>query len=962
MFSQPRRAALLAYLALRARHGPERRDTLLGVFWPESDTDHARGALRSALHFLRVALGSDVIRSRGGEEVQLDLEVLSCDAVEFEQLCDAGDPAAALRLYGGDLLKGFFISEAPEFELWLDGERSRLRRRASDAARTLAAEAEARGEAGLAILRLRHLLELAPTDEGAIRHLMQLLAAADNRGEALHVYLELQSHLEDEFGIQPADETRALAEALRAGAAGPRDPATGAATPVVHPEQELQRPGHATDEPTRLADRGAAAHAAAPAPATRGRWIRRPVVVLASLAAALVLVAAAILLGPATADAPDPDVVAVLPFEYRGAAEHAYLAEGLADLLAANLNGAGELSAVDPRALLARARPGPHRMETRAARREAAAHGAGLVVLGTVTEAAGQLHIAASLYGPGGRATPVAVEGPADDVLVLVDRLSLRLLQTRGTTGLVQATLRTTHSVEALKAFLSGEAALRKADAHAAIDHYRRATELDSTFALAHYRLSSAAYRQGVARIPATAGDAALRHAGRLAREDSLLVAAWHHHISGSALEALRLYEEALVLRPSHVEAAFQLGELLFHWGPSIGIPAAEAEEPFRRVLAVEPNDIQAALHLTRLAARGGRPREVDSLVAGMTRADAGGTWEVELDALRAFLSTSGSWQDRTIVQAGQVPNRDREILEHMAAFSYNLAAVERLTRNRLNIQRTPAERVRLRLFLAHVQLARGRYRDAAHGMASDSAVPPARRLEYRAMMATLPFLPLPAAAIDAMRNEIAAQPDPAPHIEGSPFAGRGIEYPHLLWPGIHRPRRLYLLGALHVRLGDYDAANAVADSLIAGDDLDGRLARQYQRLTRARAAADDGRPAAALHVLGPVQPPPARTFESLVDHDRPYERWLRAELLRESGRITEALRWYGTFPDAIARDLPYVAPSHLRRAEIHDSAGDRLQAAFHYQRFVDLWADADPELQPAVTLARDRLREIQPR
>jgi DNA-binding SARP family transcriptional activator/TolB-like protein len=960
VFSQPRRAALLAYLALRARHGPERRDTLLGVFWPESDTDHARGALRSALHFLRVALGPDVIQSRGSEEIQLDLEVLSCDAVEFEQLCDAGDPAAALRLYGGDLLKGFFISEAPEFELWLDRERSRLRRRASDAARTLAAEAEADGESGLAILRLRHLLELAPTDEGAIRHLMQLLAAADNRGEALHVYFELQSHLEGEFGIQPAEETRALAETLRAGAAGSRAPVTGAATSAVHPEHEWPRSVQAPDEAT--ADPEPAAYTTASVPAAGGRWRRRRVVVLVSLAAVLVLVAAAILLGPATADAPDPDVVAVLPFEYRGAAEHSYLAEGLADLLAANLNGAGELRAVDPRALLARARPGPHPMEARVARREAATHGAGLVVLGTVTEAAGRLRIAASLFGPGGRATPVAVEGPADDVLVLVDRLSLRLLQARGTTGLVQATLRTTHSVEALKAFLSGEAALRKADTHAAIDHYRRATELDSTFALAHYRLSSAAYRQGVARIPATAGDAALRHAGRLAREDSLLVAAWHHHFSGYALEAFRLYEEALVLRPSHVEAAFQLGELLFHWGPSIGIPAAEAEEPFRRVLAVEPNHIQAALHLTRLAARGGRPREVDSLVAGMTRADAGGTWEVELDALRAFLSASGSWQDRTIVQAGQVPNRDREILEHMAAFSYNLAAVERVTRNRLNVQRTPAEQVRLRLFLAHVQLARGRYRDAAHGMASDSAVPPARRLEYRAMMATLPFLALPAAAIDAVRNEIAAQPDPAPHIEGSPFAGRGIEYPHLLWPGIHRARRLYLLGALHVRLGDYDAANAVADSLIAGDDLDGRLARQYQRLTRARAAAADGRPAAALNALGPVQPPPARTFESLVDHDRPYERWLRAELLRESGRISEALRWYGTFPDAIARDLPYVAPSHLRRAEIHDSAGDRLQAAFHYQRFVDLWADADPELQPAVTLARDRLREIQPR
>lgn len=110
-----------------------------------------------------------------------------------------------------------------------------------------------------------------------------------------------------------------------------------------------------------------------------------------------------------------------------------------------------------------------------------------------------------------------------------------------------------------------------------------------------------------------------------------------------------------------------------------------------------------------------------------------------------------------------------------------------------------------------------------------------------------------------------------------------------------------------------------------------------------------------ALRAIGQPQPPPGRTYESLVTHGRPYERWLRAELLAETGRGAEALRWYGTFPDPIARDLPYLAPSHLRRARIHDAAGEAEEAAWHYRRFVELWADADPELQPEVERALAR-------
>ncbi|HEV8355257.1 MAG TPA: hypothetical protein VGQ17_00650, partial [Gemmatimonadales bacterium] len=113
---QPKRFALLAWLALAAPGRFVRRDTLLGLFWPELDEEHARGALRRSLYFLRRALGGrdEVLIGRGEEEVGVAAELLWCDAVAFREAVKAGDPAGALALYQGDLLEGFYVAGAPE--------------------------------------------------------------------------------------------------------------------------------------------------------------------------------------------------------------------------------------------------------------------------------------------------------------------------------------------------------------------------------------------------------------------------------------------------------------------------------------------------------------------------------------------------------------------------------------------------------------------------------------------------------------------------------------------------------------------------------------------------------------------------------------------------------------------------------------------------------------------------------
>ena len=86
------------------------------------------------MHFLRGELGPGVVVSRGDEEVGVERGRCWCDAVAFLDAVNAGRAEEALGLYQGDFLAGFHVSDAPEFERWLDGERARLRDLATRAA------------------------------------------------------------------------------------------------------------------------------------------------------------------------------------------------------------------------------------------------------------------------------------------------------------------------------------------------------------------------------------------------------------------------------------------------------------------------------------------------------------------------------------------------------------------------------------------------------------------------------------------------------------------------------------------------------------------------------------------------------------------------------------------------------------------------------------------------------------
>jgi tRNA A-37 threonylcarbamoyl transferase component Bud32/tetratricopeptide (TPR) repeat protein len=56
------------------------------------------------------------------------------------------------------------------------------------------------------------------------------------------------------------------------------------------------------------------------------------------------------------------------------------------------------------------------------------------------------------------------------------------------------------------------------------------------------------------------------------------------------------------------------------------------------------------------------------------------------------------------------------------------------------------------------------------------------------------------------------------------------------------------------------------------------------------------------------------------------------------------------------------LARAHRRLGELHDAKGDLTRARRHYEMFVELWKNADPELQPKVAAVRARLAALQKR
>lgn len=612
-----KRAALLAYLAAALPKGSHRRDTLFALFWPESDIAHARAALNQAVYVLRTALGEDAVLSRGDGDVALNGDAVWCDVTAFEAALDAGRPGEAMALYRGDLLAGFFVTGAPEFERWLDRERARLRERASQGAWALAEERAAAGDAVEAGRWARRAAELAPADEAVARRLMTFLTGLGDRAAAIRAYEEFASTLAGQYELEPSAKTRALADAIRKPDAWSADAIVAA---TVLPGEEPNRP------------------------------VPRTAVGRRRVAVALVLLVSGLLGGwfllrPLLGTSSTRRIV-VLPFTNLGPTEDEYFADGITEEIAARL------AAIDRLRVIGRTSTNRYKRTEKTIPEIGRELGVDYVLEGSV-------RWEKSPRGPARvRVTPQLVstkdgmhlwarvyDEPLDELFRVQSDIAQKVVQALDVTLLeperraVEAV--PTNNIQAYDYYLRGIEYWRRGREdrlfRSATRMFERAVELDSNFALAHAMLSLAhtrMYQQYFDRSQA-----------RLAR-------------------AKLAVDKAFALEPDLPEAHQSLG--MYYWASENNYDRALRELAITE--ASRPNDPR--FFAARAVLRGRRGRYPEALVdiaraldldpaSAAMASTYGELWDLTRDFARAerlydrAIALSPDWATPYVLKAG---------------------------------------------------------------------------------------------------------------------------------------------------------------------------------------------------------------------------------------------------------------------------------------------------------------------
>lgn len=632
-----------------------------------------------------------------------------------------------------------------------------------------------------------------------------------------------------------------------------------------------------------------------------------------------------------------PPAVAVVPFSVRGPDMEVWR-EGLVDLLAINLDGPA-LRAIDSRTVLARwheQTAGGVEADLETVLRVARATGARNVVLGTAVATGAQVRLAADVRGleRGELLHQAWIDGPADSMISLVDRLSIELLgfllRDSGTEPRTDLASITTGSIEALKAFLRGEGLYRRGEYEAADEAYRRAVAADSSFALAYYRL-------GLTRgwTAAAGSELAL---GPLARADSL--ANLPRREAGLVRAALAMVrndpgeiDSARVLArryPDDAEAWYLLGELYYHLGHERQVGWAETEAAFLRAVELDPRWAPHYIHMVDLALR----FHADSALAA--------------DRMARYreLAPESPWNRYYgwlfSLALGDSAGRAAALAELELAEPFDRGLVsDRLSHPRF----WPS---RIEVLQLERRLATGRHQEALYLLvfgnvmnrgwlaagvayldeARDAKLLGPCDLAFLEITLRLPSHPFearlsPESAGDRATDGSIETPELLSHLACSTLyaAYRG-------WEGDYR--------TLRGRLDEMNTAVAPMDTT-AAIEMSGLLT-----LVDGLAAWLSGDTDAAFETLRDYSPPSKRLL-------LPPLWWGR--ILLEVGRPEEAIPFLvGQRNDPLA---------HLYLGAAYEAAGRDSEARDAYRYFLTWWSDADPELQPLVEEGRQGLLRI---
>jgi serine/threonine-protein kinase len=640
----------------------------------------------------------------------------------------------------------------------------------------------------------------------------------------------------------------------------------------------------------------------------------------------------------------DARLLAVAPFDILVPGAELWR-EGLVDVFARNLDGVGPLRAVPPSVVLRRFSGRADRASARALGKRV---GARLVLTGSLLGAGpDSVRLAVTLLDVA-RDRAVAefeLRGSADRVDLLLDSATVRVVRELGREqpiGAVRAAGMPTTSLAALKAFLQGEQLYRQTAWDSAFAYYKRTVDLDSTFASAWWRMAGirGCSRMGMWPDSLVHGyvlqAAALSHA--LPARESLLVA------GDSLFEALadpdnpRSYEhrvrmlttldEATRRYPTDPEVWFEFGDALTHW--RVGTPQ-QALATFERAIALDSSFAPAYLHAVDLAVTVGRPELARRQLATYLALNITDKNSEGLGLAAQLFMAPSPWP--------------LEVVRQVESASAYVLFAALIPLRRLGDSAETA----VRLARAVVDAPSGA--DRMFDNPATRRSPYANTLAYRGHLGeahrvggtTLreSFVQvallggLPAESVTAVLGSWVREPVP-PRVPQGWLSARLLAMP---WWAANDTAAL----ALVVARWDSLAATVPQHSLARVWALYGAQAgRAY--LALARRDSTDAR----------------RRFTALADDVCPClpDRILTARLLAAEGRLEQAAA-------VLERAWPWRTLNalepvwHLERARLAERMGKRDVATAAYRFVVDVWRNADPELDAYVAEARAALKRL---
>lgn len=650
-----------------------------------------------------------------------------------------------------------------------------------------------------------------------------------------------------------------------------------------------------------------------------------------------------------TVSAAEPGV-AVLPFRTTDP-ELDFWHEGMPVLLSANLDGITGLRKIDPVAVLNTLRADgmdePDEIEAGTALDVAARVGASLAIRGSVVRTGNNAHLVqAEVHDVVDRTSlgSLRVEAPADSPTVLVDRLTIALLEAgllpvRQGADTVDLAGVLTASVPALQAYIEGERKYRRGQWRDAIQDYQRAIDFDSTFAHAYDRIARA--YGWIGRSSSEYEALAIRWAHRLPPREAALLRASASWLP-DAIDSLEAFTNRY---PDDSDGWAVFGDKQFHMGGVTLRPTTGFRSALERALELQPNVVESYQHLIenafqhmdsaearRLIARYAElvtescgPGVVHDLVWGDSAARAAAM--TVLDTIIPGAATNGCVQSPL---AGP-----RAALDRLAG------VYERFLDNpAVAINSTPlgsfAPVVLMWRFL-QVRIPRGRIADARQVLAREMRQPVLRKPIARwQMMLHLSIRPDPAEARSAVAV-LEREPDSTDN-----FWIGALAVAEGRWADVENTR-----AAIQAQSRDFEAGIDSVDD----PGMETRVADAYAAVLDAWAGLERGE----TNRLADFESALSYLMPASYTREQPHQflRYRVGTLLLERGDLDNAERYFRSFQPY---DYFYTSQAEYYLGRIQELRGNRNEASDHYARFITWWQDADEDVAVMLNEAREAL------